>query len=310
MSKAVEHDLKYHLTSWRFILFFASPQLGALIRQELLGAVVLRFNFNDDDVVFIGDGSCGIAALESVAVAGAIAIMLRSEDDWFSRANGWVIPTREHMMFDAGRVSKSRDRLAALARLSYDQRVFLAGDIPRETTFRAPPIERVKHAIADAAPRQLQRLAFCEMCLAYGFVPESLHKVVQPPDAEARRALAPAPNGTFGADIATQRADFARRVAGGRAVGQRPGIDFVASSRDSAIVTEAMPYRGSMLVRRWAECPFDTAFLDRDLVERYAHTSVRHLFAEPDVLLFDRTDLAARAAMLGMTLHAFDTRLD
>lgn len=276
------------------LLAIAGSLLPDEVKTFLGDAPPPLFEFDPEDLIFVGGGSCADAALVSAAAADAVAIVMQTPEAWAGPGKGFAGPLPRRLLFDTGRAWANRlllsDYIGKPAR-----RVFFAGDIPRGTAFQPPPVVHTKHAIAGASPRQLYRLALEELCrVTFGFETVSLHDVYRFPECDPI-SRGPLPDAEEEALLTRARADFLVSLFDHRHAGTRPPPDPVSRSRDTALVAEYLQLDRTVILRWWREHldgrgtlnPFDTAFLDTELVLRYMRAGIRRIVVEPHILLLD-----------------------
>jgi hypothetical protein len=255
-----------------------------------------EFLFKEDDVVLIGEGSCALAALSDAVEADSTLIILKTREMWLSNEENGPPPSA---IFDAGNVPQNRAVLECLQRHAKGADVYLAGEIPLGTAFRAPPIEDFALAFDGEHPRRIERRALERSMALYDLLPCPLHLIhcgnagaLPPLDAE--RA----------AQMRTGLQGVHTRCREALAQGFRPRFDKIRESTETALVTER--HDDTVFAIAWLRGPFDTAYFDARLADRYRAEGACTIVLDRRAILLGGAALTAHCAAAGLDLYTVE----
>lgn len=254
--------------------------------------------FEEDDVVLIGEGSCAELALRDAIAVDATPIILKTREMWLADVENGPLP--ESAIFDAGNVPQNREVQELLQRTMAGASVYLAGEIPLGTAFRAPPLEDFRLAFHGEHPRRLERRALEKSMIYYDFQPRSLHSIHcgNVPTSSLRDA-----------DHAQQlREDWLRardRSKAAVANGYRPRFDVIRESTETALATER---QGNIVFAvSWLIGPFDTAWFDQKLADQYRESEASMIVLDRQAILLESGVLTAHCGASGLDLYTIET---
>jgi len=254
--------------------------------------------FEEDDVVLIGDGTCARLALRDAIAVDATPIILKTREMWLADPeNG---PPPESAIFDAGTVPQNREVLELLQRTMAGAGVFLAGEIPLGTAFRAPPLEDFRQAFHGEHPRRLERRALEKSMGYYDLKPRSLHSIHCGNVATA--ALRDADQGQQLRDTWLRVRDRSKAAV---ANGYRPRFDIIRESTETALATER--HDNVVFAVSWLMGPFDTAWFDRKLADQYQQAEASMIVLDRQAILLESATFTAHCGASGLDLYTIET---
>lgn len=249
--------------------------------------------------MLVGQKAIAVEALTSAVFRRATAVILQQQKDFWTAPPLSAIPPG---LSAFGAHQQSR-LLSTLDRLRDDRpdttrRLFLAGTIP-DADHITRELKKLLGADAGAHPQRLEAAGLASIGSKLGFDPTSLHDALN----RARPvSFGAAPSKAKRAKIDRGVAELETKLAELARQNRRPGRDEICQERDSVTTSAVLDDNATLILRNTCEFPFDTSFVDVEMLEAYAKDGIRTVVVGYGVIVAERPHLADACERLGLNL--------